>query len=878
MAAMPGPELRAAMIIHYCDKCGVRIGAGDVESGTAPLNEENKAICAKCSSARRGTARMPVGATSRDSRLGIQPARRDSKIRIEPAQPTAAAPHPKEPALPVAPAPPAVKPALLLIGAGVAALVAIAILIFALGGPPAAPDGEKDGDRPPFRIADVPALPPAPNVPLPAAVPETPANAQVPKSSDAAREPDGYDPRAAFAQSLLEQAKAFNRNQPDDPWTYREKLRELAEKHRDTPAAKEAQAILATLNPGPRPADPALPPDEAWAAAIDLLALADPAKHALGGGWTREGGALQSGKDGRKRLALPYLLPTEYDLRVVLARVEGRNNLCINLTHLGKPLTFHLAGWGNRVAGWEMLDNKRVSDIGSSIHRDNLIENDRRYVLVIQMRKDRWVSFLDGKLLAQRPKDVNRSLSQTKDLTLPNPLQLGFISVDSAYRLEEIKVLEVTGAGKVLSDAEVAEVGIHEPAPEPQTPVEDKPPAIATPAAKASAYAVWLKTYLGHWERHDWAAARNCVGEALRNPELTARAAELALDQECLAFAEMAQRAIPKGAELLKDGRAFTLEELKGKKHQIGRKTKILKADESSLKIEEEVGGGKLVMDLPLALLTPETLFELARLGLPDDGKGALAIACYRFPVLLKATPEAQRTFEALELQAEKAQAPHEPLGRLRAWRKLLDRERQAQKALLDIERTVADRKGPEAKAAFDEYVKNYADTAFVEESRETLAALQTRIFPLLLRPGLIAKYFSGDEKDKRKPFHFTRVAKELNYEWGDKGPADGVPGDFFLVEFTGLLRIDETGEHSFTWGGDSVELWLDGKACGKNKSNQKIDLQPGFCPIKAVFVENTGTARMEVRWKPPSRKSGEKGEKIPAERLWHLPEQEGAP
>jgi hypothetical protein len=69
-------------------------------------------------------------------------------------------------------------------------------------------------------------------------------------------ETEEYDPRAAVAASLLEQAKAYLKSNPDDPWGYKEKLEELRAGYARTPPAAEAARLLGELKlpptPGPR--------------------------------------------------------------------------------------------------------------------------------------------------------------------------------------------------------------------------------------------------------------------------------------------------------------------------------------------------------------------------------------------------------------------------------------------------------------------------------------------------------------------------------------------------------------------------------------------------------------------------------------------------
>jgi hypothetical protein len=68
--------------------------------------------------------------------------------------------------------------------------------------------------------------------------------------------PEEYDPRAAVAASLLAQAQAYLKSNPDDPWGYKEKLEELKAGYARTPPAAEATRLLSELKlpptPGPR--------------------------------------------------------------------------------------------------------------------------------------------------------------------------------------------------------------------------------------------------------------------------------------------------------------------------------------------------------------------------------------------------------------------------------------------------------------------------------------------------------------------------------------------------------------------------------------------------------------------------------------------------
>lgn len=59
--------------------------------------------------------------------------------------------------------------------------------------------------------------------------------------------------RNEIAAKDLASAKAFAKGHPDDPWSYAEKLRELARTYASTPAGAEAAKMLAGLNVPPKP-------------------------------------------------------------------------------------------------------------------------------------------------------------------------------------------------------------------------------------------------------------------------------------------------------------------------------------------------------------------------------------------------------------------------------------------------------------------------------------------------------------------------------------------------------------------------------------------------------------------------------------------------
>lgn len=58
----------------------------------------------------------------------------------------------------------------------------------------------------------------------------------------------------------------------------------------------------------------------------------------------------------------------------------------------------------------------------------------------------------------------------------------------------------------------------------------------------------------------------------------------------------------------------------------------------------------------------------------------------------------------------------------------------------------------------------------------------------------------------------YSGVVPNIDYDWGGAPPAEGCPGDFFLVNFTGWLTVPESGQWEFlNWSDDGWRMTLDG-------------------------------------------------------------------
>jgi len=459
------------MVILYCDRCGQRITAAEQQSGQVQIDAEGVAICAKCAAApppRRSTQNVTVGEARREP---TGPARRPSPA----PQAERSARHTGRSA-PAVGTPSSNKMIMIAVGVVVALAVGITVVLLSSGRDSAgnmqasnassnaaatAQPATVSGAAPPVSPKELAAYPlpqgnrPASSQPAtpapPAPTPGAPALSPAAAPATPAKQEDTYDPRSEVAASMLAQAQAFNKANPDDVWAYRDKLDQIKERYAGTQGGKEAARLLSEIKlPEVDPAtNPAPPAETAWANAVQVLPLTDPAKGRQNGNWSMTGGVLRSDKSMWARLALPYLLPEEYDLRLTFVRTESDDCLLVVLARRGRPFIFSIAGANNMGCSFETIKERRRDVLPTKISRPGMLANNQRYQLVIQVRNKCLRAHLNGKPVVGCQVD-DEGLSLAPELTTPRPNQLGLATWNSVYEFHSLEVLPLTGEGKML--------------------------------------------------------------------------------------------------------------------------------------------------------------------------------------------------------------------------------------------------------------------------------------------------------------------------------------------------------------------------------------------------------------------------------------------
>ncbi|MBI3831300.1 MAG: hypothetical protein HY291_17410 [Planctomycetes bacterium] len=287
------------MQIVYCETCGHRISEAEITQGGAVKLGENRFACVKCAPKPADAAVLPQSGklpTQKAPTVGLAPATAPATVSARSHRLPTASERAQRGAERRSPEASEKKPAV-LIAAGAGALLLVGVLAFALTGGSNTPASKSD---PKTTSAGKSSTPPTPVAspaetktltktvsadpredPKPPPPPETPAQAP--------------DIRSEVATARLAEAKEYARTKPDDPWTYEDKLKELASTYRSTPAGAEATKLLADLKVPPRPAPPA-PPEMtgsgAWTPIFDGKSL-DRINLGGAGGWKLENGALE---------------------------------------------------------------------------------------------------------------------------------------------------------------------------------------------------------------------------------------------------------------------------------------------------------------------------------------------------------------------------------------------------------------------------------------------------------------------------------------------------------------------------------------------------------------------------------------------------------
>jgi hypothetical protein len=136
---------------------------------------------------------------------------------------------------------------------------------------------------------------------------------------------------------------------------------------------------------------------------------------------------------------------------------------------------------------------------------------------------------------------------------------------------------------------------------------------------------------------------------------------------------------------------------------------------------------------------------------------------------------------------------------------------------------------------------------------------------------GLAASYYH-DTSFKRRAF--TRVDRQIDFNWGYGSPSTRIERDTFAARWRGYLVAPVTGQYTLSVrASDGARLWIDGQlriarwsaASSARENSVTVQLTQGRHRLGLDYYENTGAASARLSWAGP----GFAKQVVPASRLY---------
>jgi len=204
-------------------------------------------------------------------------------------------------------------------------------------------------------------------------------------------------------------------------------------------------------------AAPAPPAPSAPADAVDLLALADPARDTVAGRWRREERdgrvTIEAAKDFGARLEIPYALPEAYRLTLIAEPLDAPNGLTLGLRAGGRRFLV-LLGFdadGVRASALENVDGRNVADNPTRVTGDLFLTR-RPAAIVCTVLPGRVRVTVDGRDVIDWQGDPRR-LSLSDYWRTPRDEALFLGAYDCGYRFLRATLEPLAGEGRRLEPA-----------------------------------------------------------------------------------------------------------------------------------------------------------------------------------------------------------------------------------------------------------------------------------------------------------------------------------------------------------------------------------------------------------------------------------------
>lgn len=455
-----------------------------------------------------------------------------------------------------------------------------------------------------------------------------------------------------------------------------------------TSADSDGKSVTFGQAEAKRTGDVELGDNPAWKNAINLLPFVDPKQDTVQGVWSvQEDGSLLSDKSARSRIDLPYQPPAEYDFRIVFTRNDGSDPVSQIFGSRGRQMVWSIGGSGDKSSGFHSIGAGGA--VENPVKIGGPLNNGRKHTSIIQVRNGQLVAYLNGKLISQTAPPTNTSAFDVK----PGPLLLGIESSNNATIFHSIDVLEVGGKGKVIrteltqaSSTQRGDIKIE--------------------------YEKLLTEVYSLVSAKGTEGARARIEKAQKDSFFAPLGGKLALDIKCMDYLDDMRKATLAGLNALKDKRQFTLKLTTGREINLSNTHYVASADAKSIMLEEKVGTGGASSKLDPELLSPQTRYALAGIGLSADDKEAKLKQAFAGIFLVRAAvPEFNADELKQNLKAGREKGPADVADHIQKCIDLDERERIADKAGVEIDSLVFQKKWKPAKEAIDRFKNDYLNT-----------------------------------------------------------------------------------------------------------------------------------------------------------------------
>jgi WD40 repeat protein/serine/threonine protein kinase len=186
-----------------------------------------------------------------------------------------------------------------------------------------------------------------------------------------------------------------------------------------------------------------------WKSSINLLPMIDPRRNAVWGTWENaEAGRLVSDRSPLARVEIPFVLPQEYDFRLVFERRSGSGGVTVILPRSGRQFRCEIGGEANTRSAFENLKASQILEYPASAQEPVVLRNDVVYTLLLQVRADGVKASLNGKALLDWTTDFS-DIGLNPRWKMKNTLRLGVGSHESETVFHRMELLEIgTGKGR----------------------------------------------------------------------------------------------------------------------------------------------------------------------------------------------------------------------------------------------------------------------------------------------------------------------------------------------------------------------------------------------------------------------------------------------